>query len=269
MNTKQPEPSATQESGTSTGTVSRALQLLTVVADAGGAVTVKYVAETMRLPTSTAHRLLQLLRTEGFVEASAEGRQYVIGRQFYRVAARVAASVPIVDLVQPVLEEIAREHDEAVLLGMYLPAQQSMTFAARADGAQKLKYEIDMQVPMPLVWGASGKAILAQLPADVVQAVLRATGNSISGATPPPAVELEKELQWVRDHGYAISEGQKLADARGIAAPIFGPHGVVGCICMTSPKSRPLRSSVDVIGEAIAQRALEISRGLGANLSKA
>jgi len=68
----------------STGTVSRALQLLAVLADAKGPVAVKHVANTMGLAPSTAHRLLQLLRKEGFVDAAASGRLYDIGAQFYR-----------------------------------------------------------------------------------------------------------------------------------------------------------------------------------------
>jgi len=264
MKSTPQESAAVSETVVSTGTVSRALSLLTVIADAGGTVTVKYVAETMQLPTSTAHRLLTLLRTEGFLESTLEGRQYTIGRQFYRVAARVLASVPTVDIIKPVLEEIAAFHNESVLLGLYLPAQRAMCFVARADGQQKLKYQIDMNVPMSLVWGSSGKAVLAHLPHESVQDILAAEGPSVSGSAPPTLSALEGELQLIRDQGFALSEGQKLADARGIAAPVFGPAGVVGCICLTSPKSRPLRGTVEAVGKDIALRARAVSRDLGA-----
>ena len=71
-----------------TGTVSRALQLLALLADSTGSVSVKQVADEMQLAPSTVHRLLQLLRREGFVQG-AQGPRYSIGPQFYRVAARV------------------------------------------------------------------------------------------------------------------------------------------------------------------------------------
>jgi hypothetical protein len=53
------------------GTVSRALSLLSTLADAGGPATIKEVTERMALPPSTVHRLLHLMRVEGFVCACA------------------------------------------------------------------------------------------------------------------------------------------------------------------------------------------------------
>ena len=57
----------TSTSTSSTGTVSRALQLLAVLAESNGPVTVKQVSEQMGLAPSTAHRLLNLLRKDDFV----------------------------------------------------------------------------------------------------------------------------------------------------------------------------------------------------------
>jgi len=250
----------------SSGTVSRALQLLAVIADAGGQVTVKQVSEHMRLAPSTAHRLLQLLRKEGFVDAVPEGRRYAIGSQFYRVAARVVAAVSPCDLARPVIGAIADAFSETVLFGIYLPAQHALSFAARADGAQKLKYDIAMNEPLSLVWGASGKAILAFLPADVIRMILSIEGPSPATGEPLPSdPALEAEFALIREKGYAVSDGEKLPDARGIAAPVFGPRGVVGCICLTSPKARMPHGEIDAIGEAIAARAAALSREMGAS----
>lgn len=258
------ETSAPSE--TSTGTVSRALQLLTVIADSGGSVSVKRIAEAMRLAPSTAHRLLNLLRKEGFVEASAEGRQYSIGPQFYRVAARVIHTVSPRDIAQPVIESLANQFSETVLFGIYQPAQQALNFAGRADGQQKLKYEIAMNQPLSLVWGASGKAILAFLTEEQVAALFASGGPSpATGKALPAKSELDRELAEIRLRGYALSDGEKLPDARGIAAPVFGPKGVFGCICLTSPKSRMPHGDIAAIGQEIVARAATLSRDLGAS----
>lgn len=247
------------------GTVSRVLLMLALLADAGGNVTVKQMAESMRLAPSTVHRLLQLLRKEGFVEAVAESRQYTIGPQFYRVSARVVSRVAPPLLAQPVIEEIARAFDETVVFGLYLPTECAMSFAARADGQQKLKYQLDMHRPLSLVWGASGKAILAFLPPETLRTVLRGEGPSPATGRPPPTPEvIEAELRAIQDRGWAVSESEKLPDARGIAAPVFGAEGVIGCICLTSPKSRMPHASIDAIGRDIAARAKALSYGLGA-----
>ncbi|MGF6779279.1 DNA-binding IclR family transcriptional regulator [Paraburkholderia sp. GAS334] len=249
-----------------TGTVSRAVQLLTLLADSPGTMAVKQVAEQMQLAPSTAHRLLQLLRKEGFVEAAAEGHKYSIGPQFYRVAARVMSLVRAPDIALPMIQEVADTFDEAVVFGLYLPEQGAVSFVARADGKQMLKYQIDMFEPLSLVWGASGKAILAYLPTDVVQTVLANEGPSPAcGAALPSRRALTAELNTIRAQGYAVSTGEKLPDARGIAAPVFGPRGILGCICLTSPKSRLPHGNIEAIGREVARRATTLSRALGAS----
>lgn len=252
------------DGGAGTGTVSRALALLTLLADAGGTVTVKHAGDVMQVPPSTAHRMLQLLRKEGFVDAGAGG-QYGIGPQFYRVAARVMAGKSPVSLAQPVIEGIAEVFNETVLFGLYLPTEGAVSFAARADGQQKLKYQIDMLTPLSLVWGASGKAVLAFLSPAEIDSILAAEGPSpATGATPPDAQLLAAELEEIRARGWALSESEKLPDARGVAAPVFGPAGVVGCICLTSPKARMPHASTDAIGAEVAKRARALSHDLGA-----
>jgi DNA-binding IclR family transcriptional regulator len=260
-------PTAVAAFASPVGTVSRALQLLAVLADAQGEVSIKYVADTMGLAPSTAHRLLQLLRSEGFVQPRRGTRQYAIGTEFYRVAARVVDSVKAPDVAREFIEQLALKFDETVLLGLYMPAQRSISFAARADGQQMLRYKIELHRPLSLVWGASGKSVLAFLPADEVAATLAdETPSPVTGQLPPPLSGLAQELHVIRECGYAISESEKLPDARGIAAPVFGPGGVIGCLCPTSPKARMPHGSIEEIGREVVISARELSRVLGGSM---
>ncbi len=247
------------------GTVSRALQLLTVLADAPGPVSVKQVADQMQLAPSTVHRLLQLLRQDGFVQAGPETRQYAIGAEFFRVSARVMAQMTPAQVAQPFLEALASRFDEAVIFGLYLPEQAAMTFVARADGRQRLKYHIDLYQPASLIWGASGKAILSRLPAETVAAIWSAEGPSpASGKAKPSLKALNADLEAVRAAGYLVTDGEKLPEAQGIAAPVMSARGVVGCLCLTSPKSRALAADIDEIGREVSRNAAALSHALGA-----
>ncbi|OHZ01611.1 IclR family transcriptional regulator [Salinicola sp. MIT1003] len=250
---------------TSTGTVSRALKLLAFIADAEGEVTVKHVSEAMGLAPSTVHRLLNLLRADDFVTTGTKSGTYAIGPQFYRVAARVVNRVSPSALAQPMLDSLVQQYDETVVFGLYLPAERAMSFVARSDGQQRLTYRMDMNRPLSLVWGASGKAILAYLPDDIVAEVLGAECSSpASGASPPEPTALHEQLETVRRLGYAVSEDEKLHGARGIAAPVFGATGILGSLCLTSPKGRLDEAEVPRIGETIAHHAYTLSSLLGA-----
>lgn len=250
--------------GAGSGTVSRAMHLLTFLADSSGPVTVKQVVEYLKVPPSTAHRLLNLLATEGFVEIAGNGL-YGVGSRFYRVAALVSRSMTPVSVAQPIIQQLAAKYNETVLMGQYLAAERAMMFSVRADGSQKLTYQIDLHRPLSLYWGASGKSILAFLPEEVIEAVLLNEGNSpATGERPPTLEEGMSALRAVRERGWAVSDSQKLPGARGVAAPIFGASGVIGCLCLTSPRERLPKTDVDAIGHDVMQKAKEISTLLGA-----
>ncbi|MEO1237938.1 MAG: helix-turn-helix domain-containing protein, partial [Planctomycetota bacterium] len=141
----------------------RMLRVLGAVADTDGPVTVRDLGRKLDLSPATAHRLLNVLRDEGFVDYVPDRRAYGVGPQFYRVAARVTQRVGPVTLAQRVAARAAAEFDETILFGLYLPKEHAMSFEARADGQKKLMYHVEMHTPVPLIWGASGKAILARL----------------------------------------------------------------------------------------------------------
>src|SRR3546814_5796548 len=112
---------------------------------------------------------------------------------------------------------------------------------------------------------SSDLAILAFLPDDEIEHILRREGASPASGEKPLSLRARMaELREVRERGYAISEGQKLTGARGVAAPVFDAKGVFVCLCMTSPQERMPHASIDAIVKDIMAKRDEIWRFLGA-----
>lgn len=250
---------------TPTGTVSRAMRLLTLFADAGEPVTIKYISDRTGLAPSTAHRLLGLLKDEGFVVDVLATRSYAIGPQFYRVSARVMSSASQMDFIARVLEDLCETYNETVLFGQYLPSEGSMSFAIRRDGNQKLLYQIEMHKPLSLVWGASGRSILAHLPESTVAEILaRETAAPGNGEVPPTLDVLMSDLRDIKNAEYCVTYGQKLPGSRGIATPLFDQSGIIGSLCLTAPETRQRDVDADAIGRDLVANARKISHALGA-----
>jgi len=70
------------------GTVRRVLALLRLLAESDGGQSVKQIAETLALPSSTVHRLLGQLTDQGFAERELP-RLYRAGREFSRLGGLV------------------------------------------------------------------------------------------------------------------------------------------------------------------------------------
>jgi DNA-binding IclR family transcriptional regulator len=207
-----------------TGTVARTLLVLGAIAEADGPISVSTMARDLRLPTSTVHRLLELLVDGGMLEKGLSSRRYAPGAEFFRIAHLVAGRTSFPSMVQPLLAGLARATGEMALLGMYLPAQKAMMFAAKADSPQPLRYRIDLFRPLPLGWGASGLAILAFLDDPAVQEFVAREPAPVTGERRDPDALAFLIAQTRRD-GFVVTCGEKLAGAVGIAAPLHSAAG--------------------------------------------
>lgn len=248
------------------GAVHRALEVISALADADRPLSVRQTAQALNLAPSTTHRLLNLLIDKGYASYRENDRVYISGPELFRVAAKIQRNVSPVRFACDTLRTIAGEFHQTVLFGLYLPTEEAMSFAAREEGDNPLMYRIEMDKPISLLWGASGKAILAHLPESRLAAILEKEGDAPASEMKKPDLATLKEiLASIRERGYYISSGEKLPGACGIAAPVFDGGGVIGSICLTAPRERIAETDFDAVGRSIAARARDLSRQLGAS----
>lgn len=242
------------------GTVTRVLRVLGYVAQQRADFGIKDIADALVLPHSTAHRLLQLLVDDGFVERGPS-RRYRAGSELLRVA-RVALEGS--DLSTVALAPMRRVVDacgETCLLGLYRPHNHTMSFAARVDSAKPLRYRVRMHGEETLAWGASGRSILAFLGPDVIAAVAARAEASPSSGAKLSIPALRSDLEAIRRAGYARSDGQRIEGAAAISVPVWANGDrVLGSLCVTIPQIRFRVSDEAMIAAALMRESTEISR---------
>src|SRR5258708_13366832 len=138
------------------GTVARTIQIIRHLAEGPEDWALADLADTLGLPRSTMHRLLQLLQSQGVVEADPQSHRYRPGLELYRMASLLSTRMPIVRLVTPLLQEITAQCDETALLGLYLPDRRQMIFPPKVDSRHPVRYVLEMNVPLSPCWGATG-----------------------------------------------------------------------------------------------------------------
>ncbi|MFT3866665.1 MAG: IclR family transcriptional regulator [Solirubrobacterales bacterium] len=247
------------------GTVARAIQLLRVVAEADEPQTVTGLAKALGLPSSTVHRLLQLLREQGMIAGDAGTRRYVPGRELYRLAAMLNGRRSISELARPVMERVVAACNETCVLSTLLWEEHRMVFVEQVESTHPLRFSMPLHEPLPLIWGATGLSIVAMLSEPEIDELLaEAEPSPVEGDKPPSPRQFKRELEAIRERGYAVTEGQKIADSVGIATAFLDHRRrPVGSLALTIPVSRFDPKSEAQLGELIAGAALEISTGLG------
>jgi DNA-binding IclR family transcriptional regulator len=246
------------------GPVTRSIKLLQYLGEHGHT-TIKDASAALSLAPSTVHRLLDLLGKENIVEHNQIERNYRIGPEFFRLAAKVYERYDVRALSIPVLTEIVGACDETCLLGLYLPVVGKMTFAAKVDSSRALRYQIPLNTQISVFWGASGRSILAFLPKEDIDRIHRqeapspATGEAVTSRQ-----KLEKELAEIRSNGIAMTRGQKTPGAVGISTPLFAASGtVIGSLSVTVPASELTAAKEKQIRSLLKVKSAELSVRLG------
>ena len=248
------------------GPVVRSLNVVRLLAESGGRTTIQAASAALDLAPSTVHRLLDILVRDGMVERDKAERSYRIGPELFRIAARIVERNDMRTLALPVLHEVVELCDETCFLGVYLPIPRKMIFAEKVDSSQLLRYQLPMNMPMSVLWGASGLAILAYLPQDQITQILAEEGPAPNSGEPVPSrATLDRRIAKIRARGFAITHGQKLVNAVGISAPVFGASGtVVGSLVITVPHSKFSAANEHRLGHLLSDKATMLSYRLGA-----
>ncbi len=248
----------------------KALQLLSWIVDAphGGEIKgwgVRELAQHLHFPPATVHRVLATLLKHGLIEHNPASGHYQIGTEFYRLALKLQANFAIRNAGIPVMQDLVARCNEAAFLGFYDPFRTEMMFVALIDSSHPLRYVVPINAWIPVHAGASGLAIMAFLPPEERQAIIRRTKlRPVTKRTITDPAVLEDELARVRARGYALSFGQRTEGAVAIAAPIWGPDGrILGELNLSIPESRFDASMEHPLARLVIEHAKRIMEKLG------
>jgi DNA-binding IclR family transcriptional regulator len=207
-------------------TLSKANAVLTVL-ESYGQLRVGEIASYVDLPVSSTYRLLQTLRTLGFIEGGSKRGLFRLGAYFLTIGGIVEQSFDLRLVARDILQRLSAE--TGWTWGLYVPRGSRALCLERFEGPRVRTTLIRVGDTLPMHSAAGPRAILAFLPParrrDVVEQIYAqepAMMSEIGRHTgPPPRRVLEDQMDADRVRGYAIAEEVL---ARGIAAigvPIF------------------------------------------------
>ena len=138
--------------------VERALAVLRCLAAADDDLGVSDVAVRTELSNSTAHRLLQALRSDGLVAQDPRTDRYHLGPGLVALGRRAEARVRF-DRLQPHLDALAAASGESVSLGTRVGDE--VLIVLHVDSPQPLRFDQAPGTHVPVHASGIGKALLA------------------------------------------------------------------------------------------------------------
>ncbi len=198
----------------------------------------KELIQKTRFTRNRVARLAGTLAFRGFLTAQPDTGLYRIGPKVFALGRAFERGRLLLSLARPLLRELALKTGESASL--YVREGFERVVLAREEGTHAIRHSISEGQRMDLHAGAAGKVILAFSPPELVETILAKTGlPRRTAATITDKARLLQELATVRLQGYAVSVGERSADACAVAAPVFGSgNELVGALAISGPVSR-------------------------------
>jgi len=153
---------------------------------------------------------------------------YRLGPKSFRLAADILAIRRFPNLVRPILQDLAARSGETVFLVVLDHLAQRVTYADIIDSANPVRYTVPTGTTRPLYVSSGGLMFLAYQDPAWIDAYIGSTRlEPLTPRTITDPKELRERLATIRREGFAISLGETVPGAAGIAAPIFNADGSV------------------------------------------
>lgn len=204
------------------GSVPAARQVLAILeqlARAAEPVTAAGLARTLQLPRSTTYHLLATLVDAGFVVHLPEERRYGLGLAAYELGTGYLRQAPLRRLAATPLAALVDRAGESAHLAVLHGRDVVYVIEERAKGRPPLVTDVGVRLPAQLT--ASGRALLAALPAAQARAAF--TAGAARGPGTPAA--LRAVLAEVRRRGYAEEDGEVTEGFSSVAAAVLDHAG--------------------------------------------
>jgi DNA-binding IclR family transcriptional regulator len=177
-------------------------------------------------PKSSLLGILRSLVRVGYL-AHAHGL-YRLGPRSFRLAADMLAVRRFPNLVRPVLQDLHTRTQETVFLVQLDQVARRVTYVEAIDSPNPVRYTVPTGTTRPLYVSAGGLMLLAFQDPAFIDAYLRAVPlDPLTPRTITDVGKLRQRLQTIRRDGFAVSIGETVPGAAGVAAPIFNADGSV------------------------------------------
>lgn len=249
-------------------TVVKALSLLDHFDAATPEIGLVDMARLSGLDKATTRRLLVALAVKGLVEQDPDTRRYRLGAALVRLARIREATLPLIEIVRPVVEALSQQSGETVHVSQIAGGVLSSVFVCESPHANRVSVAVGQNLPFNCT--ASGLAFLSGASEAFRAAVLkgplpRMTRNSVT--TP---AQMEKRIDEALRLGYAQGNQGFENGVVSVAAPIFGTSGAaIGAISIACPATRADDATMARHAAEVRAAAARISAALGGRLAAA
>lgn len=233
----------------------RGLAILELLAGCAQGATLSEIGAELGLSPATVFRITGVLEETGYVRKEEGSRRFALTKKLLLLARPQKEGRSLVESALPAMREVLRQTGETVQLCTL--AERECVIIEQLPSLHPFKYIVDIGSRPPVHCCAPGKAMIAHLPEEERQQLMRDvkftrfTEHSITTRR-----AFLEEMTNVRLEGYAVDRAEHFEGIHCVAAPVLDRTGhAVAAVTIAGPSARIATERFAELGE-IMKRAV-------------
>jgi len=258
-----PEQSTSLLAGPRSAT--RVMDILVELAKEPAGLPLARICGALKLPKTSTYSLLKALEHGEYV--SQAGGKYVLGPESFRMAAAISQQRRFPELIRPIVENLARESGETVLVGVMDDNGVEIRYVDVCVSRSALRFIVGVGDKRPLYSSTTGKILLAYFARPRLEDYLANVKRvPFTSKTLVKRADILAEINLIRDQIWASNIDGTTEGITSYGAPIFeNDRFVVGAIVIAGPEKR-MQANAEAMRNSVLEAAAEASRLLNCKL---
>lgn len=224
----------------------KGLQVLKEIMQSGKPLTANVLCQKLIVDKSTMSRIITTLMMEDFIEYKDDSKEIIVSDLVRKIINKDDRE-KIIERTNNLLEEIFKLTNEASYLGI-LDNNETLYLNQIDKSNRVIKTRDSIGLHAPLHSGAFGKVLMAFGNVDIEKIELtKYTSNTITSIT-----KLKKEIELIRERGYAIGNEEHEFGLKSVAVPYFNKQNqFVGTVGISGLSVRLEEKTLHKFGQEI------------------
>ena len=191
----------------------------------------------LNVSRSTAHRMMQTLALDGFVEQDPETKSYRLGPALRELGLAAVPMPEVMRICRPQMERLVAQLRETV--NLIVPEGDNVRFLDGVESTQSVRVSTRPGLLRPAHVTSAGKLFLAHRSQTEFSHYVEQGLHRYNDATLADGASLAAEIERVGELGYALNIGESDENIHAIAVPIRGGgNRAVAALAVSVPVSR-------------------------------
>lgn len=252
---------AKQES--SVRALDKAIFILETLSGIDGDIDLASLSKQVKMPKSTLLRLLNTMKNHNLIRQEENTKRFSLGLGLVALGKAAEKNFSLAEAIHPFLVDLAEKTGETASLTM-LEGDHAV-YIDQVVSKNMIRGQPRIGLSLELHCSSGGKVLLSSMSDEKLRDFLK--GRQLREKTSKTITDyskLQKEIQKIREQGYAVDDEEVEVGGRCVAAPLRNKDGnVIAAISVMGPTTRIRQKDLNEIAKIITEEVMKASYSLG------